>query len=95
MEGALITTKINMLAIDLAKGSFQVCAVAADGACVDAPCLASDIFGLSAGVFDRTCVRPLSVAFHDATGRYAVRKAGFTSVQRAASARAPGLNLPP
>ncbi len=47
------------------------------------------------GVFDRTCVRPLSVAFHDATGRYAVRKAGFTSVQRAASARAPGLNLPP
>jgi transposase len=32
---------------------------------------------------------------HDATGRYAVRKAGFTSVQRAASARAPGLNLPP
>ena len=24
------------------------------------------------GVFDRTCVRPLSVAFHDATGRYAV-----------------------
>lgn len=31
---------------------------------------------------------------HDATGRYAVRKAGFTSVQRAASARAPGLNLP-
>ncbi|RDD93935.1 hypothetical protein DTW92_18440, partial [Paracoccus pantotrophus] len=26
------------------------------------------------GVFDRTCVRPLSVAFHDATGRYAVRK---------------------
>ena len=47
------------------------------------------------GVFDRTCVRPLSVANHDAMGRYAVRKAGFTSVQRAASARAPGLNLPP
>ena len=46
------------------------------------------------GVSDRTCVRPLNVAFHDATGRYAVRKAGFTSVQRAASARAPGLNFP-
>ena len=45
-------------------------------------------------VFDRTCVRPLSVALHDATGRYAVRKAGLTSVQRAASARAPGLNVP-
>ena len=26
------------------------------------------------GVFDRTCVRPLRVAFYDATGRYAVRK---------------------
>jgi hypothetical protein len=32
-----MTTKISTLAIDLAKGSFQVCAVAADGACVDAP----------------------------------------------------------
>jgi hypothetical protein len=51
----------------------------------------SSIFG---GVFDRTCVRPLDVAFYDATGRYAVRKAGFTSIQRAASARAPGLNFP-
>jgi hypothetical protein len=28
-------TKIRMLAIDLAKGSFQVCAVGPDGACVD------------------------------------------------------------
>jgi len=28
-----MTMKINMLAIDLAKGSFQVCAVGADGAC--------------------------------------------------------------
>ena len=27
-----MTTKINMLAIDLAKGSFQVCAIGADGA---------------------------------------------------------------
>ena len=27
-----MTTKISMLAIDLAKGSFQVCAVTADGA---------------------------------------------------------------
>ena len=30
-----MTTKISMLAIDLAKGSFQVCAVTAYGACVD------------------------------------------------------------
>ncbi|KUF08627.1 hypothetical protein AVJ23_21845 [Pseudoponticoccus marisrubri] len=44
-----MTTKISMLAIDLTKGSFQVCAVAADGACVDAPHLASMIFGISAG----------------------------------------------
>lgn len=44
-----MTTKISMLAIDVAKGSFQVCAVGADGACVDAPCLASMIFDLSAG----------------------------------------------
>lgn len=32
MEGASLTTKINMLAIDLAKGSFQVCTGAGDGA---------------------------------------------------------------
>ncbi|AYF04146.1 hypothetical protein PY32053_04654 (plasmid) [Paracoccus yeei] len=44
-----MTAPISMLAIDLAKGSFQVCAIGADGACVDAPCLASVIFGLSAG----------------------------------------------
>ena len=89
-----MTTKISMLAIDLAKGSFQVCAIAADGACVDAPLFGKLNLRSFGGVFDRTCVRPLSVALDDATGRYAVRKAGFTSVQRAASARAPGLNLP-
>ena len=44
-----MTTNISMLAIDLAKGSFQVCAVGSEGACVDAPCLASMIFDLSAG----------------------------------------------
>jgi len=44
-----MTTKISMLAIDLAKGSFQVCAVGPNGTCVDATCLASMIFGLSAG----------------------------------------------
>ena len=60
---------------------------------MDAPCLASIIF-IFGGIFDRTCVRPLRVAFYDATGRYAVRKAGFTSIQRAASARAPGLIFP-
>ena len=44
-----MTTTISMLAIDLAKGSFQVCAIGAEGACVDAPYLASVIFGLPAG----------------------------------------------
>ena len=44
-----MTTKISMLAIDLAKGSLQVCAVGPDGSCVDAPCLASMIFDFSAG----------------------------------------------
>ncbi len=43
-----MTTPISMLAIDLAKGSFQVCAVGADGACVDAPCSAGMIFDLLA-----------------------------------------------
>ena len=32
-----MTTPITMLAIDLAKGSFQVCAIGQDGACEDAP----------------------------------------------------------
>jgi hypothetical protein len=86
-----MTTRISMLAIDLATGSFQVCAIGADGTCVDAPYLASGI---------RRCLRSdvcqaSERGLHDATGRYAVRKAGFTSVQSAESARAPGLNLPP
>ena len=58
-----MTTKISMLAIDLAKGSFQVCAIAADGACVDAPLFGKLNLRSFGGVFDRTCVRPLSVAF--------------------------------
>ncbi len=44
-----MTTKLCMLALDLAKGSFQVCAIRTDGACVDAPGLASVLLGLSAG----------------------------------------------
>jgi len=48
-----MTTRISVLAIDLAKGSFQVCAVGPDGACVDAPCLASEIFGLSGSLIGR------------------------------------------
>ena len=58
-----MTTPINMLAIDLAKGSFQVCAIGQDGACVDAPLFGKRNLRFVGGVFDRTCVRPLSVAF--------------------------------
>ena len=39
-----MTTPISMLAIDLAKVSFQLRAIGAEGACVDTPCLASMIF---------------------------------------------------
>jgi hypothetical protein len=42
-----MTTTISMLGIDLGKGSFLVCAIGQDGACVEAPTLAS--FGSSAG----------------------------------------------
>ena len=35
-------TDIHVLAIDLAKRSFQVCAAGPGGACVDAPRLARD-----------------------------------------------------
>lgn len=65
-----MTTRISMLAIDLAKGSFQVCAIGADGACLNAPCFGKRNLRSFGGVFDRTCVRPLSVAFYDATGRF-------------------------
>jgi hypothetical protein len=46
-----MTTKINMLAIDLAKGSFQVCAVGLDG---------TVLYGLAGlklhiWAFERTC----------------------------------------
>ena len=88
-----MTTPIKMLAIDLAKGSFQVCAIGQDGACVDAPSLASVIFDFLRGLRSDVC-QASEFGLNDATGRYAVRKAGFTSVQRAASARAPGLNFP-
>jgi hypothetical protein len=43
-----MTIPIRMLAIDLANGSFQVCAIGQDGACEDAPCFASVFFNLSA-----------------------------------------------
>ena len=50
-----MTTPISILAIDLAKGSFQVCAIGMDGACVDAPCLASLIFDFQRGLRSDVC----------------------------------------
>ena len=50
-----MSTEISILAIDLAKRSFQVCAVGPDGACVDAPGLASVIVDVSAGLRSDVC----------------------------------------
>jgi hypothetical protein len=78
----------------LGRAAGRITADASYGIVCGCPLFGKHDLRFFGGVFDRTCVRPLSVAFDDATGRYAVRKAGFTSVQRAASARAPGLNVP-
>ena len=48
-----MTTKISMLAIDLAKGSFQVSAVGPDRACVDGSRGARARHSRNAGVSDR------------------------------------------
>lgn len=56
-------TDVHILAIDLAKRSFQICATAPGGACVDAPGFArrfSDV--LAARRLYRSCVRPVRVA---------------------------------
>jgi hypothetical protein len=55
--------EVHVLAIDLAKRSFQLCGADRGGACVDAPDLASDFFSdILARRFYRSCVRPLVVA---------------------------------
>jgi hypothetical protein len=48
-----MTTSIRMQGIELAKGSFQVWALGRDGAFVDTPCLASEIFNASTGALIR------------------------------------------
>ena len=51
---------VHILAIDLAKRSFQVCATDPGGACVDAPGFARGFSGdVTAWCFNRSCVRPL------------------------------------
>ncbi|KAA3506287.1 hypothetical protein DXT89_25310 [Agrobacterium vitis] len=57
-------TQVHILAIDLAKRSFQVCGTDRGGACVDAPGLARRFFDGSPRneEFYRSCVRPLDVA---------------------------------
>ena len=80
-----------ILAIDLAKRSFQVCATDRAGSCVDAPSFArgfSDFPRLSASIGR---VSGLLMWLVGATGRYAVRTWRATSVQRACKALAPGL----
>jgi hypothetical protein len=72
-----------ILAIDLAKRSFQVCATDRGGSCVDAPRFArgfSDFSRLSASIGR---VSGLLMWLAVTTGRYAVRTWRATSVQRA------------
>lgn len=71
-----------MLAIDLAKRSFQVCATDRAGSCVDAPSFAR---GFSDFPRLGTSIGRVSglLMWRDATGRYAVRTKWATSVQRA------------
>ena len=76
-------TDIHVLAIDLAKRSFQVCAAGPGGAC-GCPPFSKRFFeqfywlGASIGrVSGLWCGRTLT------TGRYAVRRTRSTSVQRA------------
>lgn len=45
-------------------------------------------------VFDRTCVRPLSVAFHDATGRYAVQEGWVHIGSESCKRSSPGSECP-
>jgi hypothetical protein len=73
-----------ILAIDLAKRSFQVCATAQGGACVDAPDIARRFFDYFHGLALLSLVCQASLCgLKCATGRHAVRRARSTSVQRA------------
>lgn len=58
-------TTISMLAIDLAQGSFQVCAIGTEGRAWMPPVWQAPSSLFRQGL-DRTCVRPLNVGFHDA-----------------------------
>ncbi len=56
-------TAVHIIAIDLAKRSFQVCATDRGGACVDAPGLARRFLtAFGSEEFYRSCVKPLDVA---------------------------------
>ena len=77
-------SEVHILAIDLAKRSFQVCPTAPGGACVDAPGFARRFFDCFCGLALVSVVCQASCCgLKFATGRYAVRRTGSTSVQRA------------
>jgi len=59
LEKEEFMTDVHILAIDLAKRSFQICATAPGGAHVDAP---SFLTVLTAWRFYRSCARPFVVA---------------------------------
>ncbi len=54
-------TEVQILAIDLAKRSFQVCATDRAGSCVDAPSLQGDFLTFFGLALHWSCVRPLEV----------------------------------
>ena len=85
---------VHILAIDLAKRSFQVCGTDRGGACVDAPDFARVFFQLllQLGGFYRSCVRPLIVAC--ATGPVCSSKNRVHIGSESFCARAPGLVFP-
>jgi len=74
---------VHVLAIDLAKRSFQVCATDRGGACVDAPVLQ----GYSVDGFCKRALQSVVCQAFDRgfppRGRYEIRGTGSRSVQRA------------
>lgn len=84
---------VHILAIDLAKRSFQVCGTDRGGSCVDAPDFARVFFRLLLQVLLLSVVCQASHRGQRHGGRYAVRRTGSTSVQRALCS-SPGTGLP-
>ena len=81
-----------MLAIDLAKRSFQVCATDRAGSCVDAPRIARGFSEIIGAALHRSCVRPLDVALTPRAGMQSEERGPhrFSELERSG----PGTGLP-